>query len=192
MDAKNSAVSWNWPACLVNLFWFAYRKIWPAMIGLVVLWALIIFVGLANPQLGTLMNLVGVGVTFVTGAFGNQLYRKQVNQLIESTSGLERPARIEALTSRAGVSRAAVFVLVGIVALVTLLLVLAAVAQMRRQQPVDPVPGPGPAPLNQLTGPGGVPPGDKPPIDPNDPSFQQDEGQQEILEQPLETQPEGF
>ena len=127
--------------------------------------------------------IVGIGVTFITGTFGNRLYRKHVEQLIESTSALDRPARIEALTSRGGVSKAAVFVLVGIVALVTLLLVLAAIAQMRRQQQAAPAPPPVPPVQNQLTGPGG-----KPPVDPNDPAFQQDEGQQEILEQP----PEGF
>ena len=36
MAAKNSALSWNWAACLASLFWFAYRKMWLPMAGLIV------------------------------------------------------------------------------------------------------------------------------------------------------------
>ena len=30
MDEQRRTVSWNWAACLLNLYWFVFRKMWLA------------------------------------------------------------------------------------------------------------------------------------------------------------------
>ena len=132
MEEKGSAMSWNWPACLVSLFWFAYRKMWLPMIGVLIVFVVLGVVGAGLPVQANL--LLNVAITFVTGTFGNHLYKKQTLKLIADTSALGRPAQLEAVESRGGVSKAALWVSILLVLAVTALLVLAAAAEMRRQQ----------------------------------------------------------
>jgi len=134
MDAKNSAINWNWPACLLSAFWFAYRKMWLPMIGIMLLSFVLSLIGAGNPALGKAMMFLTIGLTFVTGAFGNHLYRKQTLGLIAQTAPLGRKGQIDALASRGGTSKAAVFVLIGLTVVATLIAMIAAMAEIRRQQ----------------------------------------------------------
>ncbi len=135
MDERGTSVNWNWPACLVNLFWFAYRKMWGPMIGLLLVFLLLGAIGSVSARAGNITLLLSIGLSFVTGAYGNLLYRKQTHRLIAETSALAGPPRIEALHVRGGTSRVALFVLLGIIGLLLLLAIAGAVNQAQRPQP---------------------------------------------------------
>jgi hypothetical protein len=142
MEAKGSAMSWNWPACLANMFWFAYRKMWLPMFGVIVVMIALSLVG-AAPALLKASWLASIAVTFVTGTFGNHLYKKHILKLIADTSHLGRPAQLEALESRGGVSKAALWISFAVVGLLALLIGLAAVGnELRRQQELNNMVGP--------------------------------------------------
>jgi hypothetical protein len=110
MDAEGSAIAWNWPACLLNLFWFGYRKIWPAMIAMMVALVAASLVGAAVGA-GQIAFLLTIGLSFVTGAFGNWLYRRQIARLVADTAALPSAAQLEALKSRGGISIPALAIL---------------------------------------------------------------------------------
>jgi len=126
MDAKGSAISWNWPACLFGFFWFAYRKMWLPMAGVFVANFALLAIAGGNPQFGQISWLFTIGISFVTGGFGNYLYRQQVEKLIEETAALGRQGQIEALTVRGGVSRPALTIAIGAVVIGSVLAVAAA------------------------------------------------------------------
>jgi len=204
MDAKGSAISWNWPACLANVFWFAYRKMWLPMAGVFVAMLILSLISGSNPAFAQIAWLFSIGITFVTGGFGNYLYRQHVEKLIVDTTPLGRPAQLEALSLKGGVSKGAVFSVIGLIVAATVILGASTFGEIQRKgvtpgndsrtappangiQPVDQngtalqpplVPG-GEGPLP----PGGEQSGEKPPASPDDPGFQQDEGQQEVLEE---------
>jgi hypothetical protein len=142
MEAKNSAISWNWPACLASIFWFAYRKMWLPMIGVILVMLVLSAIG-ADPALAKASLLLSIAVTFVTGTFGNHLYKKQVLKLIADTGHLGAADRIDALESRGGVSKVAMWVSIAIAATFVLLAMLAAIgAELRRQQELNNMVGP--------------------------------------------------
>lgn len=201
MDAKGSAISWNWPACLLNFFWFGYRKMWLPMAGVFVAFLALSLIAGGNPQFGEISWIFSIAITFVTGAFGNYLYRQQIEKLVEDTAPLGRAAQLEALASRGGVSKIALFVSVGAIAAAGLLSYLASTGWTPRPMPDNRA---GPARENGQTPPAGVPGYDGPaqpatpqqqpaqptdgqgpgtgedvPID--DGSFQQDEARQDEI-----------
>ncbi len=142
MEAKGSSMSWNWAACLASMFWFAYRKMWLPMFGVVVVFVVLSIVG-AAPALLKASWLASIAVTFVTGTFGNHLYKKHILKLIADTSHLGRPAQIEALESRGGVSNVALWISIAVVGLLTLLIGAGAVVnELRRQQELNNLVGP--------------------------------------------------
>lgn len=161
MDAKGSSISWNWPACLVNLFWFAYRKMWLPFVGLLVVSIAISVIASATAAPGKVTLMLSIALSFVTGAFGNHFYRRHVQKLIAETSSLPRQGQIEALQARGGVSKVAVYVLLGITVLLTLLSVLGAMAQVQQQDmnSFSPAPQNGFAPVEP-----DAPVGEKPPL----------------------------
>ncbi len=171
MEAKGSAMSWNWPACLISLFWFAYRKMWLPMFGVLVVFFVLGLVGAGLPVQANL--LLNVAVTFVTGTFGNHLYKKQVLKLIGDTKPLGRAAQIEALQSRGGVSKAALWISILLVGAVTAIAILIEYSRLC----CTPSPQPLPPFQNDL--------GDKPPMtqDPLDTTLQQQQQQQQQLEE---------
>jgi hypothetical protein len=169
MAAKNTAFSWNWPACLFNLFWFAWRKMWLPMFGVLGAMLVLGLVG-AIPGLGQVAFLLSIGVSFVTGAFGNHLYRKQTANLVASTAALGRDLQLEALRSRGGVSVPALVVSLSVFGLLFLLAVIGAAVQQARLNE-----------LNQLNG--------AAPYDPNyDPA--QEGGQVPTGDKPVEEDPQ--
>ena len=183
MEEKGSAISWNWPACLVSMFWFAYRKMWLPMFGVLILFVLLGVAGAGLPVQAQL--LLNVAVTFVTGTYGNHLYKKQTLKLIGDTSVLGRAEQIEAVENRGGVSKAALWISIFLVASVTVLLVLAAQINCCRPVP-QPLPVPQPQPTENLLD-------DKPPMteDYVDPAVQQQRELEELqrrLQQELERQ----
>ena len=133
MGSKSSPISWNWSACLANMFWFAYRKMWLWVGILAAAILLLMLLGTASAAMSRLTLLLSIGITFVTGTFGNHLYRKHVAKLVGGTSALDQPAAVEALRSRGGVSVAAVWIAVGAFALVTLVMIVAAAMSMQNR-----------------------------------------------------------
>jgi hypothetical protein len=124
------------------MFWFAYRKQWPAMFGVLVVMIVLSAIG-AAPAAAKASLLLSIAVTFVTGTFGNHLYKKHVLKLIADTAHLGRPAQIEALESRGGVSKVAMWISIALVALFALLAALAAIGEeLRRQQALNNMVGP--------------------------------------------------
>ena len=162
IDAKGSPINWNWAACLLSVFWFAYRKMWLPMFALLV----------ANLVLGIVVGALAAGaqgqlllavlLSFVTGSFGNLWYRKQTAKLIADTASLPPELALDSLRSRGGTSLVGVGVLVALVLVGAVLMVLAAAAQLKQQQEQQNQFVPAPAPDNGL-----APPdlGDKPPAD---------------------------
>lgn len=168
MDEKQSSISWNWPACLVSGYWFAYRRMWVPLILLVVVNIVISAAGAANPEFGKVPLLLTIGITFITGAFGNHLYRKHVHRLVAETSTLPREAQVEALQKRGGVSQAAVFILLGITLLVMLVTVIAVASKINQTMGTQPYKSNGFQPLADPNAPQPDPnapaSGEKPPL----------------------------
>jgi hypothetical protein len=128
MEAKASALSWNWPACLLNLFWFAYRKMWGPLVALVVALLVIGVLGAGSPAAGRVSMILSIALSFVTGALGNHLYRKQTARLVAQAASLEQ------LRARGGVSTAAAIISVAIVGVLALLAVLGAAMALQQQK----------------------------------------------------------
>lgn len=107
MDARRSQVAWNWAACLANVAWFAYRKMWaPVAVLALVLGALVVLGLLSIPLL-----IAGGGLFLLailaTGALGTSFYRQHVSRLVAATQGMEREAALAQLRARGGTSAAA-------------------------------------------------------------------------------------
>lgn len=110
MRAKGSRVSWNWAACLANLYWFAWRRMWVPLTLLVIAFVLVGLVGAVVPALGQATLLVSIGFTFVTGAYGNEIYRRHCERLVAGTAGLEGKEALAGLRRRGGTSATALVV----------------------------------------------------------------------------------
>ena len=107
MDARGSKRSWNWPACLLNLYWFAWRKMWGPLALLLVAFVLLGVAGAAAPQAGQLTFFASIGLSFITGAFGNHLYRRKCRRLVQASSDMEATAAQAYLRRNGGVSNLA-------------------------------------------------------------------------------------
>ncbi len=146
MDAKGNAISWNWPACLANIFWFAYRKMWLPLAAMAFAILLLGAFGASDPALGMATAFASILLTFVSGALGNYLYRRQIVALAADPA-LGR-AEIEA---RGGVSKTALIVGIATVLVLTVAAVLFTLWQMQQLQPPPPVPPTDPA-VNMVEG----------------------------------------
>ena len=166
MDGEEVAINWNWAACLASLFWFGYRKMWLPMIGVLVASVLLSVIGGASPQAARAMFLVSIGITFVTGAFGNHLYRRQVARLVAEAQGPDREAVLERLQGarrRLGAGLVVSLVILGLFVLVALLAGIQARAgraepdgraePAQQQQQQDPYSTGEPMPASRSTGP---------------------------------------
>src|SRR3954449_9643537 len=75
MDEKGKSYDWNWAACLLNVFWFAYRKMWGPMVAMGLVYVVASpLIDPANRMLIKIVVVVVIGLSFVTGSFGNRLY----------------------------------------------------------------------------------------------------------------------
>jgi len=96
MDEKGKKASWNWAACFASHLWLVYRKMWLALL-------LFLLATLASGAIGAFIPvryslLIAVGLTFVTGGYGNLLYRYRIEKLVAG------PATTEELRAKGGVS----------------------------------------------------------------------------------------
>ena len=117
MDEKGKAYDWNWAACLLNVFWFAYRKLWGPMAAMAL--AYVVATPLLDPARHRLIRIVAgvlIALSFVTGSYGNRLYRAKAERIAAEA------ATPEAAAARGGVSLGAA---IGAVVVVTVLSSLA-------------------------------------------------------------------
>src|ERR1044072_4541815 len=94
MDAKGSKTSWTWPACLASLYWFLYRKMWLAAVVFLPANIVVSMVPAVVPVRNIYVLLLLIGLTFITGAYGNFLYRRQIEKLVAG------PATVAELRAR--------------------------------------------------------------------------------------------
>ena len=173
MRANGGRFSWNWAACLANIYWFAWRRMWLPFGVLVGIFLFIGLIGETDPSLGQATFLASIGVTFLTGAFGNHLYRRHCERLVASTAGIDREKALESLRRDGGTSKVALYVTIGTTLLLVALAVAGEMAQLQRDEAdraarerVDALfneahGGSGEVPLEEPA----VDPGDKPPAD---------------------------
>jgi uncharacterized membrane protein len=125
MDEKEKKTSWNWAACFLNVFWFAYRKMWGPMLAMGLVY--VIASPFLDPSNKTLLKIVAglvIGLSFVTGGFGNWLYRRRIARIVAETTGLDADAARAQAAARGGIS------LLAALAALVILTVLTAVAGM--------------------------------------------------------------
>jgi hypothetical protein len=130
MEDKGKKTSWNWPACLLNLYWFAWRKMWGWFALLLLVLILLGIAGAAGPRAGQLSFLASIGVSFITGAYGNHLYRRHCERRVAATNGMAPDQARAYLAKRGGTSALALTILLAF----TLALSALAVAGMRAAQ----------------------------------------------------------
>lgn len=105
MDEKGRTYDWNWAACFLNFCWFAYRKMWLPAIGIGLVYVLTTpLLDPTNKQLFRATAFFVVGLSFVTGGWGNWLYRNQIDRLVARTSGMSPQEAIDYVRPRGGTS----------------------------------------------------------------------------------------
>ena len=108
MDARGRKASWNWPAGLLNVVWCAYRKLWGPMaaMGLVVVLASP-FLDPTHKTIFKIAAVVLIGSSFVTGYFGNHLYRAKIERIVAETTDQDAEGADARAAARGGVSMGA-------------------------------------------------------------------------------------
>ena len=119
MGEKGKAYDWNWAACFLSVFWFAYRKMWGPMVAMGLVFIVTSpFLDPTNKPVFRVVALTLVGLSFVTGSFGNRLYRMQIERIVAETSASDAEAANAQAAARGGVSLpAALGAVVGVVVL---------------------------------------------------------------------------
>lgn len=84
MDARAKTYDWNWAACFANLYWLIFRKMWLALVLFILANVAVSALGAAIPALNRYTIVGMILLTFVTGGYGNHLYRRQVEKLAAS------------------------------------------------------------------------------------------------------------
>jgi hypothetical protein len=142
MEASRSWLSWNWPAFLASIFWFAYRRMWGPLAAAIVLFLLTDFVAGRAPAFVAPGWLFLFVLTMLSGAAGNALYRRQVTRLVARADGLDQPVALAQIGAQGGVS---VPGLATSLAVFLLLFIGAAAAQINQARTSPPVQPNGPA-----------------------------------------------
>ena len=127
MRARGSKISWNWPACLLNLYWFAWRKMWGPLALLILAFLVLAVAGAAGPRAGQLTLLASIGLSFVTGAYGNYLYRRHVERVVTSAPQTET----DGLRRQGGTSNLALGIAIGLTLILGALAVAGLMADAR-------------------------------------------------------------
>lgn len=140
MDATGKSYNWNWAACILNVFWFAFRKMRGPAILLGIVWV-VSGAMMADPANRTLFKagaLLLVLPSFVTGGFGNLWYRRRIERLVAGAATMDRARAIAHLRARGGTSPLGLVVAIVAVLLLSVLATLpAALEQARRQQRIE-------------------------------------------------------
>jgi uncharacterized protein DUF2628 len=127
MDAKGKTRSWNWAACLANLYWLAYRKMWLALVVFILANIVVSMVPVVIPIPSKYVILMLIGLTFITGDYGNIVYRRQIRKLVAG------PATLEQLRARGGTSPLALGIALALTAAAAAPLALQTVRQIQAQ-----------------------------------------------------------
>ena len=120
-------ITLNWPALLLCLVWFPYRKmyratviLYAAAVALAILEDLLFVRVLGMPSTPSVVGTIqGLLIGIVCGAFGNEWYRWHARRLVAKLRALRLPEHLylAALSKRGGVSILApvgsIFVLLG-------------------------------------------------------------------------------
>jgi hypothetical protein len=105
MDEKGKAYDWNWAACFLNVFWFAYRKLWGAMAAMGLVYIVTSpFLDPSRPKIFRIVALGLVALSFATGSFGNRLYRAKVGRIVAETAAPDAEGANACAAARGGVS----------------------------------------------------------------------------------------
>jgi len=81
MEMTSSKVSWNWCAFLFTSYWLIYRKMYKLFAVVAVIELILIPAAASFVESLQLLNLV---VCVLLGLFGNYLYMKNIDNLIEN------------------------------------------------------------------------------------------------------------
>ncbi|MEA3045283.1 MAG: hypothetical protein QOH47_3121 [Sphingomonadales bacterium] len=128
MDATSKTVSWNWAACFLHLYWFVFRKMWVAAAVFILANIVVSMVPAVIPIPGKYVILMLIGLTFITGGYGNLLYRKQIEKRVAG------PATLEELRARGGTSPIALGISLALTVAATALVVVPAVRQAQAER----------------------------------------------------------
>lgn len=128
MDERSRSVSWNWAACFLSLYWFLFRKMWLAAALFFVANIVVSLVPGVIPIPSKYVVLMLIGLTFVTGSYGNLLYRRQIEKRVAG------PATLEELRARGGTSPIALGIALALTVAGAALVVVQAVQQVQAQR----------------------------------------------------------
>lgn len=117
VDARGKSYDWNWAACFANAYWLIFRKMWLALVLFILANIAVSLLGAAIPALNKYTIVLMILLTFVTGSYGNLVYRRQIGKLVASDVPTDQ------LGKRGGTSPLAVWI---VLALTVALGVLAA------------------------------------------------------------------
>ena len=93
MDEKGKSYDWNWAACFANGYWLIFRKMWLGLVLFILANIAVSLLGMAIPALNKYTFVLMILLTFVTGSYGNRLYRRQIDKLVASGAPLEQLQR---------------------------------------------------------------------------------------------------
>jgi hypothetical protein len=128
MDATGKKTSWNWAACFANFYWFAFRKMWLALVLFILANIAVSMVPAVIPIPNKYVILMLIGLTFITGGYGNLVYRRQIEKLVAG------PATIEQLRSRGGTSPLALGIALALTVALTAVAAGPAIKQIQAQR----------------------------------------------------------
>lgn len=81
MQMSGSSISWNWCAFLFSSYWLIYRKMYKEFAVVAVLEVILI------PIVGSFISMVNslaIVVNILVGLYGNNLYMKHIDRLIDN------------------------------------------------------------------------------------------------------------
>jgi hypothetical protein len=93
VDAKRKSYDWNWAACFANAYWLVYRKMWLGLVLFILANIAVSAIGMAIPALNKYTLVMAILLTFVTGSWGNHLYRRQIGKLVASGAPADELAK---------------------------------------------------------------------------------------------------
>lgn len=136
MASGGRKLMWNWPACLLTVYWLLYRKMygWAALAFVTLSVVSIAFTGLAgtagSPSMALIFFAVHIALVFaVPGALGNYVYFKHCHHLMQQQEKLasSRAQYLARLEAKGGTSEFVPYA-VGFLVVIAIIGMLAAIA----------------------------------------------------------------